>query len=234
MSRWQEIRDSRAVRGSAFVMLAVALLSAPWWAPRLFSRMDFFDVRHVQVVGTTLLDPAEVVAMMAIDTTRSVWEDHTPIAGRLRGHPQVAEARIRKRLPNTLVVEVTEEPPVAFVPTARGLRALDAHGDTLPLDPLRADVSLPILARRDTAVLRLLAAVQAETPALFRRISEVRRAGERELVLVMPPVRVRASSDLSSARLADILPVERDLARRNARAVELDLRFRDQVVARVQ
>jgi cell division protein FtsQ len=123
---------------------------------------------------------------------------------------------------------------VAFVSTARGLRAVDARGDTLPLDPLRADVSLPIVNRADTAVFRLLGAVREEAPALFGRISEVRRAGDDEVVLVMPPLRVRAHADLSSERLADILPVERDLARRQARAVELDLRFRDQVVARVQ
>jgi hypothetical protein len=50
----------------------------------------------------------------------------------------------------------------------------------------------------------------------------------------MPPVVVRAAEGLTARRLADILPVERDLARRQARVAELDLRFRDQVVARVQ
>ena len=215
-------------------MLVIALLSMPWWAPPLLSRVAFFDVRHVEVVGTTLLEPAQVVAQMELDTTRSIWEDHASLAARVAEHPQVASARVRRRLPSTLVVEVVEVPPVAFVPTPRGLAALDADGDTLPLDPLRADVSLPILARRDTALLRLLAALREDVPALFERISEVRRDAGDELVLVMPPVRVRALPDLSSERLADILPVERDLARRKANAVELDLRFRDQVVARVQ
>ena len=35
------------------------------------------------------------------------------------------------------------------------------------------------------------------------------------------------------ARLGDIEPVERDLARRQLRAAELDLRYRDQVIARL-
>jgi len=35
-------------------------------------------------------------------------------------------------------------------------------------------------------------------------------------------------------RLADIFPVESDLARRQLRAEELDLRYRDQVIARLQ
>jgi hypothetical protein len=47
-------------------------------------------------------------------------------------------------------------------------------------------------------------------------------------------VPVRAMADVTAERLADVLPVERDLARRQARVAELDLRFRDQVIARLQ
>ncbi len=47
------------------------------------------------------------------------------------------------------------------------------------------------------------------------------------------PVVVRAALDVTPARFADLAPVERDLARRRVRPLELDLRFRDQVVARL-
>ena len=234
MSRWALLVEGRTWRTMVVVMLVVAIVSSPWWAPPVLARLSFFDVRHVDVVGTRFVEPAQVVAMMGIDTTMSVWGDHTPIAARIAAHPQIAEAHISKRLPGTLVVQVLEEPPVAFISTARGLRALDAGGDTLPLDPLRVDASLPIVARNDTVILRLLASLRQDVPALFERISEVRREARDELMLVMPPLRVRARTDLSSSRLSDILPVERDLARRQARVVELDLRYRDQVVARVQ
>jgi len=40
--------------------------------------------------------------------------------------------------------------------------------------------------------------------------------------------------DVTPERLAEIFPVEADLARRQARVAELDLRFRDQVIARLQ
>jgi cell division protein FtsQ len=43
---------------------------------------------------------------------------------------------------------------------------------------------------------------------------------------------IRASPDVTVARFKDILPVEADLARNHLRVVELDLRFRDQVIAR--
>jgi cell division protein FtsQ len=44
---------------------------------------------------------------------------------------------------------------------------------------------------------------------------------------------VRAMRDISTARLAEIEPVEEDLARRGFRAAELDLRYKDQVIARL-
>jgi cell division protein FtsQ len=47
-------------------------------------------------------------------------------------------------------------------------------------------------------------------------------------------LRVRIPLGVSVARLADIFPVEFDLRRRAARVSELDLRYRDQVIARLQ
>jgi cell division protein FtsQ len=44
---------------------------------------------------------------------------------------------------------------------------------------------------------------------------------------------VLARADVSVERLADVRPVELDLARRALRVAELDLRFRDQVIARL-
>jgi hypothetical protein len=41
-------------------------------------------------------------------------------------------------------------------------------------------------------------------------------------------------ADVTVSRLADIFPVEHDLARRQARVAEIDLRYRDQVIARLQ
>jgi cell division protein FtsQ len=46
-------------------------------------------------------------------------------------------------------------------------------------------------------------------------------------------VPVRTMTSVTLARLSDIEPVERDLARRQLRAAELDLRYRDQVIARL-
>ena len=142
--------------------------------------------------------------------------------------------RIRRKLPGTLVVVVTENPPVALINTPRGLIVADADGDSLPVDPTRMDVDLPVLARKDSLLLRLLAETQVEEPALFARLSEVRRVGRGEVVLELPEFRILADSAVTAARLAEVLPVELDATRRNWRPRELDLRFRDHVIVRLQ
>jgi hypothetical protein len=72
------------------------------------------------------------------------------------------------------------------------------------------------------------------SPALFGEISDIRRTGGTDIALTLSSTQVRALVSVSAQRLADIIPVEADLARRKARVTELDLRFRDQVIARTQ
>ena len=208
--------------------------TAPWWGPRVLGEMAFFRLRRVQVVGARYVRADSIVALLGVDTTRSIWDETDDLLARVRKHPQVSDAEIARRLPGTLVVTVTERVPVAFVPTARGLEPLDAGGRVLPIDPSRVNMDLPVLARRDTTVLRLLGELRERAPQLYERVSAARRAARGEITLELGAVNVRMMDDVTVERLGDILPVEADLARRQARAVELDLRYRDQVIARVQ
>ena len=208
--------------------------SMPWWGPRVLAEMSYFRLRRVQVVGARYVRADSIVALLGVDTTRSIWGETDELVARVRKHPQVSDVEIARRVPGTLVVTITERVPVAFVPTARGLEPLDAAGRALPIDPSRVNVDLPVLARRDTGVLRLLGELRERSPQLYERVSAARRVGRREILLELGSINVRAMEDVSVDRLGDILPVEADLARRHARAVELDLRYRDQVIARVQ
>lgn len=231
----EEERRGRWRRRLALGLVAVAVIATlPWWGPRILAEMAFFRLRRVQVVGARYVPADTIVALLAVDTTRSLWDETDDLITRVRTHPQVSDATIARRLPGTLVITVTERVPVAFVPSARGLEPLDADGRSLPIDPSRVNVDLPVLARRDTTVLRLLGELRERAPQLYERVSAARRAGRSELVLELGTVHVRAMHDVTVERLADILPVEADLVRRQARVNELDLRFRDQVIARVQ
>lgn len=234
MTRFLSIVRAMRWRTVGIAAAVLALIATPWWAPKLLSHLSFFRVRHVQVEGYRYLQPDDVLKRLRIDSTTSVWTDLDVLEQRVKMHPQVRTVAIDRNLPGTLVVHVTENAPIAFVPGAGGLRAVDADGRFLPLDPSRIAIDLPVLAKADTVLLHLLANVRSVSPALFGEISDIRRTGGTDIALTLSTAQVRALASISAQRLADIIPVEADLARRKARVTELDLRFRDQVIARTQ
>jgi cell division septal protein FtsQ len=226
-------RLRRGLRWAWRGALVVGLLASPWWVREGLRRLEFFRVRRVVIEGTRYAAPDEIVSRLRVDTTASIWDGVTPLVARVQAHPQVREVRIRRRLPGTLVVQVTERPPVARVNTPAGLVVTDAEGAALPVDPTAIDVDLPVVATRDTLVLRLLSEVQAALPALYAQVSDARRGPEGAVVLDLASVRLLAATDVSTQRLAEALAVQQDLVTRGRTAVELDLHFRDQVVARL-
>ena len=230
-------------------LFLVGLILAAAWGTRAAGRsMAFFRVRSVEIRGVRYLQPNEILSRLKVDTLMSVWDDLDPLRERVRHHPQITDVTITRRLPGTLVVTVQENQPVALIQTRTGLLPYDSVGRELPIDPARVNLDLPIVATNDPALLKLVGAIRYATPNVFSRLEEVRRTGKDEILLTLSP-RVRAAGDstqsqrmlrvrvpigLSVERLTDIFPVENDLARRQAHVDELDLRYRDQVIARLQ
>ena len=251
MDRERLRRPGWKILGALFL---IAVIMAAAWGVRAGARhMAFFRVRSVEVRGTRYLQPNDIVARLQIDTLMSLWDDLDPLRQRVRRHPQVSEVRIERRPPGTLVVIVQENLPVALAQTATGLQPFDSLGRQLPIDPSRTNLDLPIVASTDPVLLKLVGAIRAAEPRVFARIEEARRQGRDEIVLTLAPraeasggttansatpprksLRVRVPLGLSVERLADIFPVENDLARRQLRVGEIDLRYRDQLVARLQ
>jgi cell division protein FtsQ len=214
----------------------VVLLAATsrFWGPLLMRRMDYFRVRRVEIVGARYVAPSDILTKLHVDTTASVWDPTSALAARVASHPEIQYVSVHRKLPGTLVIEVTERVPVALVPASGGLRVYDERGVALPIDPARVDVDAPVLLERDVALLRLLSKIKRTMPAFYARVSAVRRAGRDEILIELEKEPVRAMQDVSVERLAEIAPVEEDLARRQLRVAEIDLRYRDQVIARLQ
>jgi cell division septal protein FtsQ len=230
----------------AFFLVAL-IMAAAWGTREAARRMAFFRVRAVEVRGARYLQANEIISRLKVDTLASLWDDLTPYKARVRGHPQVSDVTISRRMPGTLVVTIKENLPVALIQTPTGLLPFDSLGKQLPIDPARTSLDLPIVATRDPVLLKLVGAIRATEPRVFARIEEVKRAGRDEILLTLSrrgatdsvtsgagTLHVRLPVGLSVERLADIFPVETDLARRQVSVTELDLRYRDQVIARLQ
>lgn len=238
--RW--LRMGIAVTGLA---ASAALVLAPWWAPAMLSKLDFFHVRTIVFEGVTFAKPAELIAELQVDTTQSVWQSLDSLEVRLSDHPMVASVVVERDLPGTIRVIVTEREPVALVASRQGFRATDATGAILPIDPSVHPLDVPLVNKSDSALLAVLDALRRNAPELYTRVSEAERVAPQELRFTLSgskigaagpsmthSVIVRSMPDVTVARFRDILRVEANLAQNHLRAVELDLRFRLQVIAR--
>ena len=226
LARWQFVLGG---------VLLSSVLTSPLWGPLALRPFAFFRVRKIEILGARYAPATDVLQRLQVDTMRSVWDPLGPLVERVQSHPQIAHVVVTRKLPGTLVVEITERRPVALVPSANGLTAVDERGRFLPLDPSRTPIDAPVVTAplRDTAVYHLLGTMQRDAPRLYAQVSSITRVGADELVLRIADVPVRAMTSVTLVRLSDIEPVERDLARRQRRASELDLRYRDQVIARL-
>jgi cell division protein FtsQ len=222
----------RLVRLATAISAVVAVATSPWWGPRVLSRLDYFHVRRVEFFGVRYAKTSELLALLKVDTLQSVWQPMEPLVQRLQTHPLVRSAEVERELPGRLAVRVVEREPAALVPGDGHLQPADAGGHVLPIDPVRVPLDLPLAAQSDSALLAVLDALRQSAPDLYGRIVQAERVGKDELRFRLGTLIVRTTPDVTVARFKDILPVEADLARNALRVVELDLRFRDQVIAR--
>jgi cell division protein FtsQ len=212
----------------------LALATSPWWGRRALRALTYFHVRQVRVIGTHYVAPRDIVAAMRVDTMASTWDDLRPYAARVGALAMVRHVAIDRELPATIIVRVDETTPVAITPAAGGFKVYDARARVLPIDPSRTDIDLPIIDRPDALIARLLGGVETTSPRLFARINSVSRQGSNEILVHLDKGNIRAEADVTPERLAGAGIVLGDLERRGASYVELDLRYRDQVVARLQ
>ncbi len=222
----------RWLRALALLVVVSGVVGSPWWGPRALATLDFFHVRRVEFEGVRYTRAAELMTVLDVDTLQSVWQPLEPLSQRVATHALVTAAEVTRRLPSTLVVRVTEREPVALVQVRGRLQPTDGSGHALPIDPARVALDVPIASSADSTLMHLLDGLRQSEPTLYARVTSAARSGQSELQFVLGDITVRTTPDVTVARLKDILPVETDLARNGLRAVELDLRFRDQVIAR--
>ncbi len=236
----------RSRRGGAALAVAAVAAAVWWWAPGILREFDAFRVTDVRVEGTRFMERSEAIRAAGIGTDASVWDDTGAWERKLARNVLVESARVRRQLPGTLVIEVRERKPIAFLamPT---LEPVDRWGHVLPIDPARHRLDLPVLRlngdpeRPDAAFSLQLRRMLAELVALNEidselvlRMSElaVDERGDLVVRLYSPDVDIRYRAPIRAARLAEGLHSLSDALTRMDRVSMVDLRFDGQVVVR--
>jgi cell division septal protein FtsQ len=216
--------------------------------PEVLSESDLFRVAQVDVEGARYLAEEEALEVAAVASDANLWDRTDDVAERLRGHALIQDARVRRRFPRTLVLEVVERDPVALLPTPT-LTPVDRHGRSLPVDPAFHVLDLPLLQPAQEGMDRSLTPAQIRDlaseihrlsrldPLLHGSLSDVSMGswGEVVLRLAEPRVTVRYPPPMTPGRLREGLLVLADVMERHPDRTPntVDLRFADQVVVRL-
>ena len=130
-------------------LLTLWLTGVPqrWWqeTAQAAARAGF-EVRHVEVSGTEHSSKLGIYAAAFEGASNSMLlVDLGAVRTRLQALPWVADASVTRRLPDTLVVRITERAPVALWQYHHRLYAIDRTGALLTSQRLERFTKLPLL-----------------------------------------------------------------------------------------
>jgi hypothetical protein len=235
--------------GRRWLLAIAGVLAVPGFAlaaiygPRLVRELDLFRVEQVEVLGVRYLEPYAVVRAAGITEASSVFDSRAEWREGVLALPLVVDARVRRRFPSTVAIEVREVEPVALLAGGE-LRPVDAWGRILDLEPAGAILDLPILVGgliedgrlvgpAGASALTFLGLLREHPGSWSDRVSQIELMATGLRVIfrgdgpdALMPLRP-TDMHVTQLRLAYA-----DLAARGelGRVRRIDVRFRDQVV----
>jgi cell division septal protein FtsQ len=215
------------------VALALLLTGATAWfgGPAVLRRISFFKVRRVELVGVSAARPADLVAAMRIPRKGNLFDDLGPYQARVLAFPGIRSAEVHRRLPGTLVVEVTEARAVALASRGGRLMMVGRNGNFLPFDPAVSAPDLPVVDQPGPIVAKVLGRLQEIDPALFSRVVTASQVGG-DVVVDLGGRRLWLRPDVSAEVIRAVMAAEQVLGQQGRAWAELDGRFAGQVVVR--
>ncbi|MBB3764352.1 cell division protein FtsQ/DivIB [Sphingomicrobium lutaoense] len=167
-----------------------------------------FRVKSVDVQGIERMDP-EPVYRIALNqrTTALPLVDTSDVRRRLLDFGWVHDARVSRRYPDTLVIDIVEREPAALWQDDGRLMLIDAEGRILDRVPISEMPDLPLLLGPGApANYAQLARILDREPALKSQLASARWVGRRRWdlnvtsgeILVLPEGEKAASEALAS------------------------------------
>lgn len=177
-----------AFRAGLALLVAVLALGAfagggyALW--RAVSESPHFNLRQVIVLHNDRAPAEEITALLGVDGDQNIFKlDLGALKADAELHPWVARARVYRRLPSTIVVDVTEHQPVAVLQSG-GLFYISSGAVVFKAVRNDEDLDYPVVTGPD------ISAVKRGDPDALR--------GIREAVDLLAVVRAGGSPDTGS------------------------------------
>lgn len=140
-----------------------------------------FTVKHIDVTGIDHMDWMSVYAVALEQKSMAMpLVDLAGVRAKLLNYGWVADARVSRRLPDTLVIDIVERKPAAVWQHAHQLTLVDAEGT--PLEPVKLEAmpNLPLVVGPDAnEQTRQLSALLDNAPQLRPMLDSASWIGSR-------------------------------------------------------
>jgi len=114
-------RPSFGARLRRFWIVGVVVLGAAGWGGATLAALPAFHLHELAVTGNVRVARADVVARAAIDRHANIWLlDPRAIERRIAAIPYVLNARVHRRPPGNIWIEIAERQPEACVHDTAG------------------------------------------------------------------------------------------------------------------
>jgi cell division protein FtsQ len=234
----------------AWSVIAGGLTYGVYRTPSLTAHVHVLQVEKIVVRGNERLSKGEVLAVLdGLRGESLVWTDLDRWRKRLMASPWVRDAALRRSLPSTVEVAVSERQPIGIGRVNEEMYLVDKGGVIIDqYGPQYADLDLPIIdglsapsgdrgsltdeGRAELAA-RVIAAVKSK-PSIARRLSQVDVSDlhNASVILNGDPAMIQLGEDQFLTRLQTYLDLAPTLRERVADIDYVDLRFDDRIYVR--
>ena len=232
----------------ASLVAAMAIVVVAFRGRALLARSGVLQVEHIVVHGNERLSKGEVLALLDGLRGESLFGADLDVwRRRLTVSPWVRDAALRRSLPSTVDVMISERTPAGIGRVGGDMYLVDERGILIDqYGPQYADLDLPVIdglamsadgsatdAARAELASRVIGAVRAK-PELARKVSQVDVADlhNASVILSGDPAVIFLGDDNFVQRLQSYVDLAPALRERVPSIDYVDLRFDDRVYVR--
>jgi cell division protein FtsQ len=231
-------------------VLAVAVVYSGYRASIVAAHAHVLQVERILVRGNERLSNGEVLAVLTgLRGESLIWTDLDAWRRRLLSSPWVRDAALRRSLPSTVDVVISERQPVGIGRIHGEMYLVDDRGVIIDqYGPQYADLDLPIIdglsaAPNESATMtddgraglaaRVIAAITIQ-PSVARRLSQIDVSDVHNAAVILSgdPAVIHLGEDQFLQRLESYLQLASTLHERVADIDYVDLRFDDRIYVR--
>lgn len=119
-------------------------------ATYFFLNSSFFALKSIEIIGNGVISDDEVIQLSGLTTGTNLFSLKTSEATiKIDSYPNIKKVEIKRKLPNTIIINVVERQPIAMVVIQNGYALVDNEGIILKKLEITDGSELPLISQID-------------------------------------------------------------------------------------